>query len=704
MENLGTLRRSPTAGSARTYAATVFLGAFLLFALELILGKLALPWFGGSASVWTCCLLFFQTALLAGYGYARKLARAGRQGVVVHGVFLGACLLLLALRAYQWPSSITPDASAKPGGMPGAREVLQLLLLTGGLPFVLLATTSPLLQAWFSRDHQAPPYRLYALSNAGSLLALLLYPAVVEPRLHLVTQGRLWTAMFAVYALGVAACALRQFKTAAAAESPAPAKTAPAGKGLRLRWTGWAMLGSVLLLSTTHRLCEDVASVPLLWVLPLALYLLSFIITFEREGNYRRGGFFGLFALSLVWVSYLLFNAPAPSLSAQLGGYGLALFASCMICHGELYRLRPPPASSSDFYLWTSVGGALGAAAVTLLAPRVFSSFAEYPLALAVLGLGIVATLGRRREGLATAAYAFRLAGAFTTAVLTAILVLASAQTLQGERVSYRNFFGLARVTEQGRSGSANHLYMLQSGNIVHGFQYADERRLQPTSYFTAQSGLGLALTRLRSLRGQGLQVAVLGLGIGSSIALAEPGDRWRFYEINPVMQALAEGSGGYFSYLSTAKAPYSITLGDARISLETALRQGPLEEDLIAIDTFSGDAVPTHLLTEEAISLYLAHLRPGGVIALHLTNRHLDLQRVGFGLAAKAGLTARLLSSPAGGTASSSLWMLLTRESSFFGDGWVVPPQVTELRVSEKPPVLWSDDFNDLWSIRTQH
>ncbi len=687
------------------YGATIFLGAFLLFEVELIVGKLALPWFGGTPSVWTVCLLFFQTALLAGYAYAHRLGSMPVQRqLTLHLSALVAVAALLTFHAFGWPSPVTPGLEWRSTEQPGPFGVLRLLAISIGLPFLLLSSTGPLMQAWFAREHPGvSPYRLYALSNAGSLLALLVYPTLVEPKLPLTRQGWLWFIGFGLYAAALISCVvgLSRAKTPEPTSPQAP-PLVPVHPTRVLAWIALSACGSVLLLSTTNQLCQDVASMPLLWVLPLALYLLTFIFTFEREGWYRRAIIWPLYAVGLVWVSRLFFLAPNTSFWSQVGGFGLTLFAGCMICHGELYRLRPPHQRLGMFYLSVSAGGALGAVAVGLVAPHVFRSFAEYPLSLALLTGGMVLFLLRRPEGTPRLRFVAQLMGGAGLALLLTLLVVATKEPRQGERLSIRNFFGLARVAEQGKPGTPEHMYLLQSGNILHGFQYtADDKRRAPVSYYTQDSGLAVLIEQMRQRKPEGLKVGVLGLGIGASIALGQPNDHWTFYEINPAMVALAEGHGGFFTFLKESSTPRTLRLGDARLVLEEELEHGSNQFDVLAVDVFSGDAVPVHLLTTQALALYQRHLSPTGVIALHLSNRHLNLPRVGFGLADEAGLHPLLIVSPVSQMASRTEWMILSRDAELVSDAFPVPTISKAYRQSSFPKVVWTDEFNDLWSVR---
>ncbi|KFE69540.1 spermidine synthase [Hyalangium minutum] len=664
------------------YAFTLFASAFLLFGVQPLVGRFALPWFGGTPAVWTACMLFFQAALLAGYAYAHVVATrlTPRSQVKLHLGLLGLTVVVLAARALWGGSPVAPGPEWRPSGAEGLTgRLLAMLTVTIGLPFFVLSTSAPLLQSWFARVRPGvAPYRLYALSNAGSLLALLSYPFLVEPAVPRGVQGWAWAVGFGIFAVGCAACA-RELWTAgvatpgeSTASEPAPSPqeegTRP-GLGRTLAWLGLSACASVLLLATTNQLSQDVTAGPFLWVLPLALYLLTFILTFERDGLYSRAVFSLLLIGAVAGVTWVLVSGPHTPMSLQLLAYGGALLAGGMVCHGELYRLRPAPRHLSAFYLWVSVGGVLGGVFVSLVAPRVFSTFAEYPLALGACCLVSLLTMlpgfaaEERVERLRRAVRIFLL-------IFVAVRLTDAVKELQRESLlSARNFFGVVQVLEQGRDKPAEHRFTLKHGAIAHGVQYTESmRRRQPMSYFTPESGLGLAVAEHRRLRKAvglppGLRFGVLGLGVGSTAALAEAEDSVRFYEINPQVISLARGQGGYFSYLADTAARVEIVEGDARISLEREQAQG---FDVLAVDTFSSDAIPMHLITEEAVALYRGHLATHGVLALHISNAHLDLVPVALAHAKAFAMHATVVVHDPTEDAARSVWVILSPDGEF--------------------------------------
>ena len=693
------------------FAVTLFLSAFLLFGVQPLAGKYSLPWFGGTPAAWTTCMLFFQAMLLGGYAYSYASIRwlPPKRQARVHLALLGLTVAVLLGRAVLVGSPVAPGPEWRPAadGISTGR-LLAMLAATLGLPFFTLSTSAPLLQSWFSRVRpDASPYRLYALSNTGSLLALLAYPLLVEPWLGRGAQAWAWGAGFLLFAAGSAACAvgvLRQEEAPArVAREEAPAESA--GVALPLTWLGLSACASVLLLATTNQLSQNVSAGPFVWALPLALYLVTFIVAFEREALYSRLFTSLLLLLAVGGVTRMSYEGVQVSLLVQLLIYSAALFSGALLCHGELYRLRPAPRLLGAFYLWVSAGGVLGAGLVHLVAPRVFNTYLEYPLTLGICCVLASLLLLRRAPDETVARAAVR----YVPALLLILVAGALGLAVSDERHvvgSWRGFFGVVRVTEpMGRDKEA-HNFSLRHGDILHGFQYTrPERRMRPTTYYTPDSGLGLALTekrRLKELAGQPptLRVGVLGLGVGTTAALSRAGDTLRFYEIDPQIISLAKGTGGYFTYLSDTPARVEVVEGDARILLEQELARGQAQGfDVLAVDVFSSDSIPVHLLTEEAVDTYRKHLAPGGVLALHISNLHLDLLPIAVAHAWATGLHATMVSTEAQEDARSSLWVLLDKEGSF-GRGETFTREgkrVQRVAFIKEPRRRWTDERNSL-------
>jgi hypothetical protein len=615
------------------YAATIFLSSFLLFLVQPLIARQILPWFGGAASVWTTCLLFFQSVLLAGYAYAHGVVRwlGPRKQVYVHSLLLLASLAVLPILANPtWKPSGPEDPIPR---------ILGLLAVTIGPPYLLLSTTTPLLQAWYFRSFETRvPYRLFALSNFASLLALFGYPLGMEPVLGVAASARLWSYLYAAFvvlcvlsgafSLRAAAPALR----AAAAAEPKPtepeltwdavSRAEPPGAGAlsATRIGLWLLLsstGTCTLLAISNHITQNIASVPFIWVLPLALYLLTFIICFDRPAVYVRGVFLPLLAALLLAMA---FKVNSVKLSYVLPLFALGLFVACMFCHGELARRRPDPSHLTLYYLVISLGGALGALVIAIVAPLALRGYYEMHAVLALLALLLVA-------------FAWRvdvLYGVVAISVLGFVLWLdADAIRIYTARVREmrRDFYGVVRIRDW---AGPPPLRVMFHGGINHGGQYLETgRALEPTCYVGKTSGYGRLLQTLDRPR----KVGVLGLGVGALMTYAQPGDQWVFYEIDPLVVDLAER---HFSFLRVPGARVEHVLGDGRLSLE---RERPRGFDMLAVDAFSGDAVPMHLLTREAMAIYAKHIKPNGAIVFQATNRFVNLMPVIRRLADELGM-----------------------------------------------------------------
>lgn len=749
----------------RPFAFSIFAGAFLLFAVQPLVGKYILPWFGGGPGVWATCLLFFQTLLLGGYVYAHLSATKlnPRQQAAVHLGLLALALLLLP---------IIPDPQWKPlGGEQPIWRILLLLTATVGLPYFVLSATGPLMQQWFSQTHPGrSPYRLYALSNAGSLIALLAYPFYFERMFPRQSQAELWSAGLGVFALGCAWCAWRVWKSAPSVATTASTEpdflsvSAPTHFD-RLLWFSLAAVASILLLATTNKLSQDIAVMPFLWVLPLALYLITFILCFDHPRWYSRGLFSALFAVGALVDIYLLSAGHNARLSQQVLGYSATLFCGCMVCHGELVRLRPSPAHLTSFYLFLSAGGAAGAFLVAVVAPLVFDRYIELQLGLWLVSylVGALAFYHRSRMfafGIAAgAAVATMIIPAlqatakpgtrsfdafveklkefhvehwkFTAVLLIAFLIgtvgrrgwlkewelrtgnflmifsvalgllfLGQIRKDNGEAISTaRGFYGVLKVFEHNGTDPDFHYYTLVHGVTSHGLQFTEEPQATwPTTYYAETSGIGLTLAHLPPLPRRHL--GVVGLGTGTLASYGRVGDRVRIYEIDPLVEQLARNR---FTYLARSPANIEVVLGDARLSMERELAEdNPQSFDVLALDAFSSDAIPVHLLTKEAFAIYLAHLRPSGVIAVHTSNRYLDLEPVVHALANEFGLKAvTIVDSPPSEKwwIFRTTWMLLTRDESL-----LLRPEIKEAANTNEPSIrpnlLWTDDHASVFEI----
>jgi SAM-dependent methyltransferase len=674
-------------------AATIGLGAFLLFQVQPLLAKRILPWFGGSAAVWTACMLFFQALLLGGYTYAHLLQKLpARRQAWVHGGLLLLSLIFLP---------IIPGAAWKPVATSGdpTLRILGLLGATVGLPYLLLSSTSPLVQRWLAQERPGfDPYRLFALSNAGSMAALLTYPVLVEPFLRLDPQAWGWSAGYGLYAACAAALAwrARALPDADPALDQEPGDTAlhaAPGWGVRILWVALAFAPSVLLLGVTSHLSTNVAPIPFLWVLPLSLYLLSFILCFDHPRWYVRRAFLPLLAVALAGMAWLLLpDNHRLDLKQQVAAFGAGLFIACMAAHGELVRLRPAPRHLTGFYLSLSLGGALGGVFAGLVAPRLFDGLVELPLGLVALALlAFLAWL--RDQGAGTRAWLRWGLAAWLLAGLGATVHFHRQRRrdfAEDSLLQARNFYGTLRIREVGL-GRDRSRYLLH-GTINHGGQFvAGDRARDRTTYYGPDSGVGLALEALGA-RGP-LKVGVVGLGSGTLLNYGRPGDAYRVYEINPLVERLART---WFTALPGCQARAEVVLGDARLSLEAEPPQG---YDLLAVDAFSSDAIPVHLLTMEAFDAYARHLKPGAVLAVHISNRYLDLAPVLKREAEARGWQARLVSDEEDtetGVYRSDWVLISSRDAIFQAEG------LKDAAALEDNPKVrrWTDDFSNLYRI----
>ena len=749
------------------FAFSIFSGAFLLFAVQPLVGKYILPWFGGGPGVWATCLLFFQTLLLGGYAYAHFSATrlTPRRQAGLHLALLAVALVLLP---------IIPGAHWRPQGDEDPTwRILLLLTASVGLPYFVLSATGPLMQQWFSQAQPGrSPYRLYALSNLGSLLALLGYPFYFERVFTRQTQANLWSIGLGIFALGCVWCAVRLWKTAPAV-SPLQPDAAPSSTEIaetappfldRLLWFSLAGVASIILLATTNKLSQDVAVVPFLWVLPLSLYLVTFILCFDHPRWYSRELFSALFALGALVDIYLLFAGHNARLPQQIIGYSGTLFAACMLCHGELFQLRPSPRHLTSFYLHIAAGGAAGAFFVAIVAPLVFSRYLELQIGIWLLTY-LVGALAFRHRSLAlafgTAAGAFAatfilpfleatasrsgdrsfsvifqqirafyaehwsfiafLAAAFLIGVLDrrgfvrqwqlrvgnflmlfsvgiGILFVAQVRKDSASAITtMRNFYGVLKVFEYNRDLPDQHYHSLVHGVTSHGLQFAAPPQSKwATTYYGPTSGVGHAIDHLPAR--EPWHIGLVGLGTGTVAAYGRAGDRVRVYEIDPQVEELARSR---FTYLEDTPAEVHVVMGDARLSMEHELeRNEPQHFDVLALDAFSSDAIPAHLLTVEAFSAYFAHLKPNGILAIHTSNRYLDLQPVVETAAAHFGYsTVTISDSPDDKNwwLFRSTWVLVTKNEAILGNE---PLLLGAEPVSDRKVSLWTDDHTSLYEI----
>jgi hypothetical protein len=744
------------------FSLTALLGALLLFLVEPMFARMVLPLLGGAPAVWNTCLVFYQCALLIGYLYAHGIGRQPpRLQVVAHVVVLLVAVIALPIAVR---GGATPPASANPVGW-----VLQILVISLGLPFVALSATGPLLQRWFTLvgdPSTGSPYSLFAASNAGSFLALLGYPLLVEPMLRVRVQSAAWAVGYGLFACLMAGCGVLVWRLArqpnrAPAASAAPTALPPASArrtpkspsadvvadddplSARLRWLGLAAIPSTLMMSVTTFIATDIASVPLLWMLPLAIYLLTFVLAFAERQFISRAVILGLFPLLVVLVVALVLAPPVfpiPMIALHL----TAFFVLALACHMELAASRPPAESLTEFYLWLSAGGALGGLFNALVAPLIFLTPFEYPLA----ALSTCLMLPKRSEAHAAARSQFRRVIGLAATALPVALVVASLWVVQRFNASVpddtftryavifgpacfsafflrgaplrmgialgavvvagafvrfdnrvpihleRSFFGIHRVVFSGRER------VLLSGTTNHGAQSIDPAlRCEPLTYYSREGPVGQLFEALKS-RGAPRSVGVVGLGTASMAAYATAGQAWTFFEINPAVERLARDPD-YFTYLKDCAPGARVVIGDARLRLAD---ESDSAMDVIVLDAFSSDSIPVHLMTLEAFELYLRKLAPNGVLAIHVSNRYLELTPVVAATARQAGLTSIVqLHAPGpselrtSGEISTSRWVLAARASKDFGS-LARDPRWDSLEETSGP--VWTDDYSNVFKV----
>lgn len=690
------------------FATTIFLSAFLLFLVQPIIAKQILPWFGGTPAVWNTCMLFFQVLLLAGYAYSdwtiRRLSPRGQ--AILHCVLLVASLAVLPIVA---------DLGWKPeGDEDPVWRILALLGATIGLPYFLLSSTGPLIQAGFARRYGGERvYRLFALSNFGSLLALLAFPFAIEMLVSTRGQAMGWSVAYVLFVLFCGASVLLAAGPAApgaVGEQPGEEGRPPtlSEQGL---WLTLAALGTIMLLAVTNHITQNIASIPLLWLAPLTLYLLTFILCFEGRGWYRRWLFVLPFLVLLPVMAWgLQAHSGVLDIKKAVPLYCAGLFISCMFFHGELALAKPAPRYLTRFYLMVSLGGAVGGLIVGFLAPKIFAAYYELPVALIVGGLvaayllvgrGGPAGLLEKAVAKATAKGA-EFASVLSRSVMVGVALGATGVTgwyvyqYQHEYLAdttvlmQRNFFGMLRVQETGEG--AERVRNLVHGVIMHGKQsYDPEFREKPLTYYSEHSGVGRAFA---AVAGAPVRVGVIGLGVGTMATYGRKGDVIRFYDINPQVIEVART---HFVYLSDSEAEIQTVLGDARLAME---RETSQNYDILVVDAFSSDAIPLHLITLEAMDTYLRHMKPGGVIAFHVTNRYLNLKPVVALLAQARGLSAMNVADDGEDSrfSSSTDWVLVARHPEFFKAA-TLAGVAEAIEVPQGLPV-WTDDFNNMIQV----
>lgn len=668
------------------FACTIFSSAFLLFLVQPIVSKNILPWFGGSAGVWAVCMVFFQVVLLLGYSYVDWLARRlkPRLQVAVHGALLTASLFSLPVIA---------GAAWKPSGAEDPTTYILLLLVgTVGLPYFLLSTTGPLIQSWVSRTLiGAQVYRYFSLSNLASLIALVCYPFLIEPYSALMTQAYVWAVVYTLFVLLCIASGIYFYRHAQIASAdqikgePMPAPASDPAPGEYLTWLALAAMGSWILVAITNHITQNVAAVPFLWLLPLTLYLLTFVLCFESDRWYNRSHFLLPTAVLLGVCAYGLQDSGiGGTVKIALPLYASGLFILCMFLHGELASRKPAPQYLTRFYLMLSLGGALGGIAVGLIAPYVLPAYYELGIAFIIISLLAMKLFFHEKR---------LMVGSSILAVLCAyFLFVQITDDFHDARKVERNFYGTLLVVDAERKNPEDNARQLYHGSVLHGEQYlAAQRRNEPTTYYGPTSGIGLAIASRANQDAS--KIGLIGLGTGTLAVYGKPGDVYRFYEINPEVIEVAQSE---FTFMQGSKARIETILGDARLVLE---KEAPNGFDVLAVDAFSGDSIPVHLITREAMAIYRRHIKDDGIIAFHITNRFLSLAPLVEKLAKNQGLTAILVHDDAKDSPLRRTdWVLVAnnpdilRRPALLGSAGLIP-QMPSLRI-------WTDDFNNLFQV----
>ncbi len=699
------------------FAITIFISAFLLFQVQPIIAKYILPWYGGSPAVWSTCMLFFQVGLLVGYSYAHVISKylETKKQVILHFTLLGLSLLLLP---------ITPSEALKPDNVDSpAIDIIFLLISTVGIPYMLVSSTGPLLQQWFAKQYpNKSPYRLYSLSNIGSLLALLTYPFLIEPNLGLNTQTIFWSIGYGIFILSCGWAGMVLYKSVS--NLPPTPKQAESTEDQKINsldpllWVAFSACGSILLLAATNFVCQDVAVIPFFWILPLSLYLITFIIAFDSPRWYMRWFWIPVLILIIPRIFGMLeghYDLDDPELTEQIIIYLGGMFVAVMVCHGEMVRLKPSTKHLTFFYLMVSLGGAIGGMFVTFIAPEIFSDFWEWPIGLVLVlllaGVSLIRKPGFDVPKLISTKFTGSKLSVWVVSPTCVVIVLVVGAVYFGLKVtefqdsfsedvlaSNRNFYGVIRVIESSK-GRSRHRYKMYHGQINHGMQFQNSKmKRKPTTYFSIHSGIGLAIRRHpKRLNKQGLHLGVIGLGSGTIGTYLKPKDKFVFYEIDPDVERIARK---YFTYLNDGGEQIKVVLGDGRISMERELKeQGSKKFDILAIDAFSGDAIPIHLLTKEAFELYFQHLTSDGVLAVHISNKYVDLEPLIYNVAKEFNMDSVLVEENSNRSkgVKGSTWVLISNNQKFMQHPRVLAYIEPWPDFAQQKRVIWTDDYSNL-------
>lgn len=686
------------------FAFSIFFGSFLLFQVQPIISKYILPWFGGTTSVWVTAMLFFQTFLLLGYAYVLFLSKVSlKKQIAIHAFLIVVISAIVLWVSSLWQTPILPDSSWKPDEtFSPIVQVLFILSVSVGLPYFLLSTTSVLLQKWFSTlQSKRSPYPLYSLSNAASLIALLSYPVLIEPFLPLRLQGIWWGIGFGAYVVFLLVCCGQTFFFAKKQKIKAQAKRILIPQKTAFIWIFFSATATLMLLSITTIQTQSIAPIPFLWILPLSLYLLSFILCFSSSKWYWRNFYAYVFLITAPIVLVFALSQ-APSVLIGITIYSLTLFSCCMLCHGELYHYRPHPSRLDTFYVLIALGSVISGIFVGIVAPLLFKGHWELYIAFYSSFFVAVIALIKYKNSLF-----FRKMPLFFTSEKELYICLAIAfPTILGTMIfflvwisgyssikQWRDFYGVVTVKDR-KLEHTTQRFMLH-GNIIHGVQYTStEKRYKPTAYFGASSGVGIAMKQYQKKHKQ-MNVGVLGLGIGTLAVYGRPGDNYIFYEINPQVKDVAYNE---FTYLSDSKAHVDVVLGDGRLSIEKEVAAKQPKFDMLVMDAFSDDAIPVHLVTKEAFAIYLDRIKPHGLIAVNISNNYVNLRPLLIHMAKYYDLSYAIIAlRKPGDDELLSEWVILTKDKSF-----VDAPAIARIRENKqhKTVSLWTDDYSNLFQL----
>ncbi len=662
-------------------ALTIFISAYLLFFIQPLLAKSLLPLMGGSATVWLAGMLFFQAGLLLGYGYAYLITKyfSERKQALIHGVLLLLSFYFIPVRGYS-AQDITPLWQPLAVLKSYATHIL--------LPFAMLSATSPLLQHWYCRLRQTIfPYYFYAISNGGSLIGLIGYPLLLEPFWGIKTQSILWSGLYGIYALLVFICLYQVFKKDTLL--PLYDKSAQhVSKKATLKWVGLAFLGCAVFLAVTQFLVQNIINLPVMWVFPLALYLISFIITFAKPKGYESSFWIPTFLIWLILMMWLILHQQLGGLNVIIVVLGLQ-YSACMVCHGELIRLKPPVTDLTLFYFYIALGGVLGGIFVNIVAPFVFQNWWDFYLPLLVINI-IIIRFYLKEEGLQQKWLIAKIAFSTVALVITTFSLCNDLNIQKTKTLAqYRNPYGFIKVIDNKEDNAPYRA--LFNGTVMHGLQFlTPSREAWPTTYYGAQTGIGMAFQFLREINPHPLRIAVIGLGAGTLATFTQKGDALDFYEIDKDVIHLATT---YFSFLHHSLGKTQIFLGDARIELQKRVDS----YDLIVVDAFNGDAIPFHLLTKEAMQLYLSKLEKNGIIAFNATNTYLDFLPVVAGLARDAGYEYEwVINGPdLSQGVFPAYWALISDDPNL--KAWLEQKHLNLRSKTGVRPTLWTDDKNSI-------